>query len=128
MNTFGEQFRKNLLACLMGPLAILPATVLYSLGYKLLEPAANEDQSGIVPLFILFGLLIAYPMTILVGLPISLLLQKIRRFNLFYLLSASCFVVAGYTLFMSGSFSSFLFTLYYSTSVALACYYFYRLG
>jgi hypothetical protein len=128
MMTFSELFRKNLLACLLGPLAIVPASALYALGYKLLEPTANEDQSGIVPMFILFGLLVAYPMTILVGLPISLLLQRICRFNLFYLLSASFFVVAGYTLFVSGSFSGFLFILYYSTSVAWASYYFYRLG
>ena len=85
-----------MLACLFGPLAIIPATIVYSLGYKLIEPAANEDQSGVMPLFILFGLIVAYPITLLVGLPVSILLQKLSRFNLMNLLLVTLFVVSGY--------------------------------
>ena len=128
MKTFSELFRKNLLACLFGPLAIIPATIVYSLGYKLIEPAANEDQSGVMPLFILFGLIVAYPITLLVGLPVSILLQKLSRFNLMNLLLVTLFVVSGYALFVGGSFSGYLFILYFSVSVALASYYFYRVG
>jgi hypothetical protein len=126
MRTFSELFRKNLLAFLLGPLALIPATIVYAIAFKILEPVANFDQGSVAPLFILFGLTIAYPVTLIIGLPCSILLEKFGKFNLVNLLISSTAIVSIYALVMGGSFLGYLFMLYFAVWVACGCWFFYK--
>ena len=126
MRAFGDLFRKNLLALLLGPLAVIPATIVYTLGFQFIDPAENQEQFGIAPLFILFGLIIAYPATLIIGLPASILLEKFNKFNLLNLLIVSFIVVSIYALIMEGSFFGYLFILYFAIWVACGSWFFYK--
>jgi hypothetical protein len=126
MRTFGDLFRKNLLSFLLGPLAVIPATILYAVAFKFIDPVANYDQGSVAPLFIIFGLLVAYPVTLIIGLPCSVLLEKFGKFNLINLLLVSALVVSIYALIMGGSFLGYLFMLYFAVWVACGCWFFYR--
>ena len=86
MRTFSETFRKNLYACLLGPLSVIPATILYTLAFKFIAPEANTDNFELLPLVVIVALMVAYPITLVFGLPISIILQKLNRFNLFNLI------------------------------------------
>lgn len=94
LRTFIDIFRKNLLAFLLGPLAIIPAMIVYAVAFKFIDPEANYDQGSVALLFIIFGLLVAYPVTLIIGLPCSVLLEKFGKFNLINLL----IVTAGFYL------------------------------
>ena len=126
MRTFGDLFRKNLLAFLLGPLAVIPATILYGGVFKFIDPVANYDQGSVTPLFIIFGLLVAYPVTLIIGLPSSVLLEKFGKLNLINLLLVSALVISIYVLMMGGSFLGYLFMLYFAVWVVCGCWLFYR--
>lgn len=102
--------------------------MLYTLFFKLYEPSANADNLEIVPLFIVIGLLVAYPVTLILGLPISLILQKYDKFKLQYL---SLIVLVGTVLSIlisGGGIPDFIFVVYFSLSVSTFCWYLYRVG
>ena len=128
MNTFSSQFRKNFLACLIGPLAIIPATVVYALAFKVIEPAANVDNFELVPFMALFGLLFAYPVTLLVGLPISLVLQRMHTFNFATLSVIVVLLAALYSFINSIQLLEFAFIIYFSIWVSSTCWYLHKVG
>ena len=126
MKTYGEIFKTKFLACLLGPLAIIPAAILLSLVFKLIDPTTNQDQMGAIGLFIAFGLIIAYPATLLLGLPLSIVLEKFEQLNLLNLLLIVVLLVGCYVLYIGHSFLEFLFILYFSFSVTVCSWYFHR--
>lgn len=128
MKTFSDHVRKNIYACLFGPLAILPASIGYALFFKVYEPSANVDNFQIVPLFILIGLIVAYPITIFVGLPLSFILQNLGKFNLITMSSVVLIGSSIVTLSTGGGLHDFVFIAYFSLFVSTLCFYLHRVG
>lgn len=128
MKVLSGRFRKNFFACLLGPLAVIPATLLYILVPAIFFEQSLDGQFGFFLFFMFMGLCIAYPITLAFGLPISLLLQRFNRFNLYYLLIVVLASVGVFTVFTGNTVGAFMFTAYYSVAVALASYFSYQLG
>jgi len=128
MRTFSETFRKHLIACLLGPLSVIPATILYTLAFKFIAPEANADNFDLFPLVVIVALMVAYPATLFVGLPISFILQKFNRFNLLNLLIAvtTCLLIYGYL--TNARMIELVLVTYYAFFVSSSCWYLYKRG
>ena len=128
MRTFSETFRKNLYACLLGPLSVIPATILYTLAFKFIAPEANADNFELLPLVVIVALMVAYPITLVFGLPISIILQKLNRFNLFNLIivTNSCLLIYGYI--TNAQVTEMVLVIYYGLFVSSSCWYLYKRG
>ena len=128
MKTFSDSFRKNFYACLIGPLSVIPATVIYALAFKIIEPEANTTNFDLVPFLVFVTLVIAYPITILFGLPISLVLQKTEKFNFLNLMLVTLFSVLLYAFLTDAQSVEIYLIIYYSCFVATGCYFLHRIG
>ena len=128
MKTYGDLFRKNLLACIFGPLAILPATLLYALAFKIFAPESNQNQVDVISVFILVGLIVAYPLTLIIGVPLTITLEKLNKLNLSNILLATVGLVSFYAVVQGGSFLGYLFILYFAVWVAICSWYFYKIA
>ena len=123
MRNLGGRFRKNFFACLFGPLAVIPATLLYILVHAIFFQQTLDGQFGFFLFFMFMGLCIAYPITLVFGLPTSLLLQRFNRFNWYYLLIVVLTSVGVFTILTGNTIGAFMFTAYYSVAVALASFF-----
>ena len=128
MRTFSTSFRKNLFATLLGPLSVIPATIVYALAFKVIEPSANNSNFELVPLVVVVALMVAYPVTLLFGLPISLILQKVNRFSLINLLGAILSLILIYGFVSGAQLTEIVLVVYFSSFVVTGCYYLHRVG
>lgn len=128
MKTFSDLFRKNLYACLIGPLEVIPATIIYALAFRFIAPEANRDNFELVPLVALIALIVAYPITLFVGLPLSIILQKYGNFNFRTLLAITLLLIFVYSLLSGAQFLEVALITYFSTFVVTGCWYLHRVG
>jgi hypothetical protein len=128
MRTFSTSFRKNLFATLLGPLTVIPATIVYALAFKVIEPSANNSNFELVPLVVVVAVMVAYPVTLLFGLPISLILQKVNRFSLINLLGATLSLILIYGFVSGAQLTEIVLVVYFSSFVVTGCYYLHRVG
>tara|TARA_B100002003_G_C13633537_1_gene323823 strand:+ start:59 stop:445 length:387 start_codon:yes stop_codon:yes gene_type:complete len=128
MRTFSTSFRKNLYAILLGPLSVIPATIIYALAFKVIVPSANNSNFELVPFVIVVALMVAYPVTLLLGLPVSFILQKTNRFSLINLLGATLSLILIYGFVSGAQLTEIMLAVYFSTFVVTGCYYLHRVG
>ncbi len=123
MNVFSELTRKMVLACALGPLAVIPAVVLYELCFNFSSNRSYATIHDMAILYLFIGIPIAYIAVIFVGVPITLILSRVGRLNLINLLTIAVLVS---TLVMPTSnqpIYSWLFAAYCSVSVVLGCWF-----
>ena len=128
MKTFSDSFRKNAFACIFGPLAVIPATIVYALAFKIIAPQANSSNFELVPFVAFIALAVAYPATLFLGLPISLILQKMGKFNLVNLLIVSTISISTYGVISGAHLTEFVLAIYFSIFVVTGCWYLHRAG
>lgn len=124
MNTFSETTRKNIFAVAVGPLALVPAIVLATM-INVLSQGIDSDWQGAIlsALFVsVVGLLIAYPLVILLGIPAVLVLLHYKKLGFLPLAILGLFGALPVTLWFSPSWQSFLMFGYCSTAVVLGCW------
>ena len=121
--------KKNLAAGLIGPLGLYPAFFVAWIVLALLDTcegrASFESASDGLLLFLgmaTVGLIYAYPLTIVFGLPAAALLRKVKLFNLPVVLLVSLIPVSILFGVFVPTFHGWLIYGYASLSVALLCW------
>ena len=112
-------------AVALGPLAVIPAMLLAVSVLRLMYPEAQAEllrqyHGGLVVSF--FGLFLSYVFTLLYGLPIYWLLQKLGRYNLFTVILASLLPALFIGLADPAQWPYYLAMAYFSVFVAAACW------
>ena len=114
---------KNLsLAVIISPLAIIPAMLLAISIFRLIYPEAQAElfrqyHGGLVISF--FGLLIGYGFTILYGLPMYWLLNRLKHYNLYTITTVSLVPALLFSIFDSQQWPYYLAMAYFSVFVAM---------
>ena len=85
MKTFSITTRKNTAAVLLGPLLLVPVMTLTHVVLALFNgsPTNLIDVVGVSLFFSLWGLIIAYPAALFLGVPSILLLKRYKKLNYF---------------------------------------------
>lgn len=112
-------------ALAFGPLAIVPAMLLAISALRILYPEAQAEllrqyHAGLVISF--FGLLLSYGFTLLYGLPVYWLLNRIGICNVFTVLIASIIPALLLTFINHVQWPYYLAMAYFSAFVALTCW------
>ena len=125
MNMLSIKTRKNILVFFVGPLALIPAVLIATL--ILLFFNAGEDflegfASGLVVLF--YGLVfIAYPATLILGIPAIIILEKTNKYGLVPLLIIGLLGAILITAMSAPSVVVLVAYSYCAISVSLGCWY-----
>jgi hypothetical protein len=127
MRTSAVVFKKNRLACFFGPLAIIPATIIYIWTINTFGPEEYKTQNGVGFLFVIVALFFAYILTLMVGLPVSLYLQRLGKFSLRNLLGIVSISAALFSILLGQNIWQFITILYFSFFVTASCWFFYSL-
>jgi uncharacterized membrane protein YeaQ/YmgE (transglycosylase-associated protein family) len=124
MNTFSETTRRNIFAVAVGPLALVPAIILATLLNVLFQGSDSDWQGAIVSaLFVsVVGLLIAYPLVVVLGVPAVLVLRRYQTLGFFPLAILGLVGALAVTLWLAPSVQSFLMFGYCSTAVVSGCW------
>lgn len=122
----GNLLRKNLLACLVGPLAIIPASLIYRASFAFLDSSLHLlDFEGIL-IFAFGGLVVAYTITFILGLPIALLLHKYQKLNFVNISLVPVMLSVILAVSIQEEIWDFLFVMYFGLFVSTACWLLYR--
>ena len=117
------------LSIILGPLCLLPAMCIYGLIYPVFGP---NEYMGYWDTFLLFaaygyiGLYIAYPATVILGLPAALALHYWNLFKLPIVATVSVIPSLIIFSFYMPSISNILLYGYASISVAVGCWFVYK--
>lgn len=124
MNTFSDTTRRNVFAVAVGPLALVPAGVLATLVNVLLQGKDSDWQGAIVSsLFVsVVGLLIAYPLVVVLGVPAVLVLSRYQMLGFFPLAIFGLLGALPVTVWLAPSLQSFIMFSYCSTAVVFGCW------
>jgi hypothetical protein len=122
-------FKRNLASALIAPIALYPATFFAWFFLALLDLIDKKESvrsfggatDGLELLFAIptIGLIFAFPLTIIFGIPIALILQKLNIFKLPIILSLSLVPVTLLAVFIS-SFHGMSIFYYFSLAVAFS--------
>jgi hypothetical protein len=112
-------------AVAIGPLSVIPAMLLAISILRLLYPDAqagllHQYHGGLVVSF--FGLLVSYGFTLLYGVPVYWLLNKLGQYKLFTIILASLLPALLLSLFNHEQWPYYLAMAYFSMFVAAACW------
>lgn len=112
-------------AAAIGPLTVIPAMLLAITVLRLIYPDAQADllrqyHGGLVVSF--FGLFLSYGFTLLYGVPVYWLLNRLGRYNLFTVILTSLLPALLFTLFNREQWPYYLAMAYFSAFVATACW------
>lgn len=125
MKTPSETTRLTMLAVLLGPLSIIPAMVVASTLIIIISPSNPPnifEQYWGGFLISLFGLAYSYGFTILYGVPAYLVLKKLHRNNLFYILAASLVPAMVFFAISPNAWPIYVAMAYFSVIVGFACW------
>jgi len=123
MKTFSSTTRKNITASLIAPLAVIPASLLLSC-YSLLASYSSLSKLFAETMFLIIsGLIVAYPITVVVGFTSVLILKCFKYFNLVNTLLIAVLVASLIPSLFSYNLGVWLFIVYYA--LAIACLYWY---
>lgn len=125
MTIFDPETRKLIVVVLVGPLAILPALLLLSLATALLD---TTDAGTSFLLFSLIGLEIAYPVSIVFGVPILLVLKHFNQLNLVTLIAAAILIVMTLSILLPFSLSLMFLYIYCALAVATGSWWVYKVA
>ena len=96
-------------SCLVGPLAVIPAMLIGVLIIKVSglthTPLSVEDLKFTLMVSVI-GLIYAYPLTMLIGMPLFILLRKFNKDNFVTILFISQLPVLSMLAFTKGDYSS----------------------
>ncbi len=125
MKKFSDTIIKNLASILVGPIAVVPAMFLILFIGDVLKPDAssNIDWPQVLGVYGFVSAAIAYVVTLLFALPLMLLLQKFKAFNIFSVIASAVLISLVITLMTSGQFLTFLILSYFSVIVAVASWF-----
>lgn len=121
MKTFTPDTRKLIVAALLGPLAIVPALLLVGAIFMVRFPV-GDVVSGVLALS-MFGLVMAYPAVLVIGVPGVMLLRHFGRLSLLSLIGVALVLC----LFLPNDWGLVLLYCYCATAVALGCWWVYKL-
>lgn len=112
-------------AAAIGPLTVIPAMLLAITVLRLIYPDAQADllrqyHGGLVVSF--FGLFLSYGFTLLYGMPVYWLLNRLGRYNLFTVIFASLVPALLFSLFNREQWPYYLAMAYFSVFVATTCW------
>lgn len=129
MKKFKTSIGSLAFACLIGPLIIIPAMplgilILHAFGVIDTPIGVKELQATL--LISSVGLIYAYPLTILFGVPLFMLLRKLQMDNLVTVVICSQLPVILMLLLTKGDFSSPVAISYFSAIVSVSCWFLYR--
>jgi hypothetical protein len=130
MKVYSAQTKKLVKAALIGPLAILPALFIYTVGDYIVNPKlyASADWSDIIFVYVLFGLFFSYLGTVLLGLPAGVILTKLNQFRILNLIFVSLILAVLISLYLGFTANKLLFFSYCSCFVAVGCWVVYQNG
>ena len=116
---------KLISAAAIGPLAIIPAMLLAISVLRLIYPDAQTEllrqyHGGLVVSF--FGLFLSYGFTLLYGVPVYWLLNRLGKYKLFRVILASLVPALLFSLFNIEQWAYYLAMGYFSVFVATACW------
>lgn len=108
-------------------MALVPAVVLATLVNALFQGAGSDWQGAFVSALLIsvVGLLIAYPLVIVLGVPAALVLLRYQKLGFFPLAIIGLLGALLVTLWLAPSLQGFLIFGYCSTAVVLGCWYVY---
>ncbi|MFT2092853.1 hypothetical protein [Paraglaciecola sp. 2405UD69-4] len=93
MKIFTLKTRRNIQACVIAPFSVFPAVGTLLLGLYLYSLTLGEKVAttglSVAYLLVFYGWLIAVFATLFYGLPVALVLQKLGKFRLIFLLPCS---------------------------------------
>ncbi|WP_041521885.1 hypothetical protein [Gilvimarinus agarilyticus] len=128
MKAFSLTTRKNIAAVLFGPLLLVPAMTLTYVFLALFKgsPTNPMDVVGVSLFFSIWGLVVAYPAALFLGVPSILLLKRYKKLNYFSVLFAG----VAWSVLIALSFGidtgSIIFASYCAAVVASGCWLVYR--
>ena len=123
MNTFSITTRKNIIASLIAPLAVIPASLVLTI-YSLIANGSSLSKLTSETFFlIIIGLIYSYPLTILFGFTSVLILKRFKMYNLFNTLVIAVLVATIVCSFIVLTISVWLFASYYAVIVASIYWY-----
>ncbi|WP_028877547.1 hypothetical protein [Teredinibacter turnerae] len=129
MKTFSVTTRKNVAAVLLGPLFLVPAMLLTYLVLALLNNGSPTNSSNVIGISLFFsfwGLIIAYPAAIVLGVPSVLILKRIGKLNYFTVLVAAIVWSIPLSAIFGIDSGSMLFVVYCACIVASGCWMVYK--
>lgn len=109
----------------IGPLAILPAMLLAISVLRIIYPEAQAEilhqyHGGLVVSF--FGLILSYGFTLLYGIPVYWLLNRLNRYNVVMVILASLLPALFFSALDHQQWPYYLAMAYFSVFVATACW------
>jgi len=116
---------------LVGPLAVIPAMVFGVFIIKvsgLTHSSFSAEELKFTLMVSVIGLIYAYPLTMLIGMPLFILLRKFNKDNFITILFISQLPVLLMLAFTKGDYSSPIAISYFSACVSLSCYFLYRIS
>ncbi|WP_370978414.1 hypothetical protein [Agaribacterium sp. ZY112] len=128
MKTFSITTRKNTAAVLLGPLLLVPIMTLTYVVLALFNgsPTNLVDVVGVSLFFSLWGLIIAYPAVLFLGVPSMLLLIHYKKLNYFSVVLSGVAWSIPIALSFGVDASSTIFISYCAAIVASGCWLVYR--
>lgn len=125
MKVFSLATRKNVAAILIGPLSVFPICVVFGSVFSLLFGGGIDEFTNEASAFLLMGLVgipISYLVTLFYGLPVVLLLSKLNRLSLLYIVTFSLIPAGLFCILIVQQ--PYLFWIYGAISmlVATACW------
>ncbi|WP_018277572.1 hypothetical protein WKI13_13230 [Teredinibacter turnerae] len=128
MKTFSITTRKNVAAVFLGPLLLVPVMTLTYVFLALFNgsPTNLIDVVGVSLFFSLWGLIIAYPAALFLGVPSILLLKRYKKLNYFSVVLSGVAWSIPIALNFGIDTSSTIFVSYCAAIVATGCWLVYR--
>ena len=120
MKTFSSSTRSIIWGSLIAPFAVLPATILLSLGIALFTLNFDANYFEGIQFFVIFTLLISFPLMTLVAAPLAIVLNRFNMLSLKVVLLLSLVVSSFLSVtLVSPAIKTWLVFLFYSTSIIL---------
>lgn len=128
VKAFPETTRRNVLAVVVGPLALVPAIVLATLANTLCQGGSSDWQELMVFALTVsvIGLFFAYPLVLAFGVPAVLVLRHYQRLGFVPLAILGVLCALLLTLCFSPYLNAFLMFGYCSVWVVSGCWYAYK--
>ncbi len=123
MNTFSITTRKNIIATLTAPLAVIPASLVFTLFSLITNEHSLSKLTSEAFILILFGLIYSYPLTVLLGFTSVLILRRFKLFSFYNTLIIAVLVATIVCSFIVLTLSIWLLATYYAVIVASVYWY-----
>lgn len=123
MESFSEFTRKNVAAVVLGPLALIPTLLLLAYVEVLFKNQSAKVAFGeLFPLYTAVGLPFTYLVTLIVGLPTVVILNKLNKLNLLNITLVWLIPLSIFSLFQNPAFIFWVFFTCCAFSVTLSCW------